>query len=78
MTSLQFAVGALNDIVDAPADAGRAMKPIPSGTVSVTLARVVVALSAAIGLALAATVAPQVVAVALVVLTVGAAYVLFA
>ena len=34
MTSLQFAIGALNDIVDAPADAGRVPpKPIPRGCV---------------------------------------------
>ena len=31
MAALQFAIGALNDIIDAPADAGRVRKPIPSG-----------------------------------------------
>ena len=78
MMSLQFAIGALNDIVDAPADAGRATKPIPSGAISVTLARVAVALAATIGLALAATVGAAVVVVASVVLAIGAAYDLFA
>jgi len=78
MMSLQFAIGALNDIVDAPADAGRPTKPIPSGAVSVTLARVAVALAATIGLALAATVGAAVVVVASVVLAIGAAYDLFA
>ena len=34
MTALQFAIGALNDVVDAPADAGRVPpKPIPGGLV---------------------------------------------
>ena len=42
MTLLQFAIGALNDIVDAPADAGRQPpKAIPSGAVSPDAARVV-------------------------------------
>ena len=78
MTSLQFAIGALNDIVDAPADAARLRKPIPSGAISVPLARAIVALAAVVGMILAATVGMQVVVVAVLVLAIGAAYDLFA
>jgi 4-hydroxybenzoate polyprenyltransferase len=79
MISLQFAIGALNDIVDAPADAGRVPpKPIPSGAVSVTVARAVGLVAAVVGLGLAATIGPQTVAFAAVILAVGAAYDLFA
>jgi len=75
MTSLQFAIGALNDIVDAPADAGRVPpKPIPSGLISGSLARWVVAASAGVGLLLAVPSGPPTVAVAVTVLCVGAAY----
>jgi 4-hydroxybenzoate polyprenyltransferase len=79
MTSLQFAIGALNDIVDAPADAGRVPhKPIPAGHVSVPVARVVVAASAALGLALAVPSGPGLVGLGLVVLAIGFGYDLFA
>jgi 4-hydroxybenzoate polyprenyltransferase len=75
MALLQFAIGALNDIIDAPADAARTPpKPIPGGSVSVTQARWIVAGAATAGLALAAPSGPVVVGLALVVLSIGATY----
>ena len=51
MTLLQLAIGTLNDVVDAPSDAGRKPgKPIPAGFVPADVAR-----NAAIGLAVAGT-----------------------
>ena len=79
MTLLQFAIGALNDIVDAPADAGRRPpKPIPSGLVSPDAARVVTVLSAGLGLLLAGMSGREVLVVAVAVLGIGAAYDLLA
>ena len=75
MMLLQFAIGALNDIVDAPADAGRRPpKVIPAGLIRPGQARVVVAVSAALGLALALASGPAVLAVAIAVLGIGAVY----
>ena len=75
MTLLQFAIGALNDIVDAPADAGRVPpKPIPGGLVEPRQAAVVAAMAALAGLALAAPSGPGLIALGLVVLGIGAAY----
>ena len=52
-----MAIGALNDLVDAPADAGRVPpKPIPAQEVSVATARTVALVAAAVGLGLAAVV----------------------
>jgi 4-hydroxybenzoate polyprenyltransferase len=54
MALLQFAIGSLNDVVDAPADAGRKPgKPIPEGVVSTRQARVVTAVAALGGVGLA-------------------------
>jgi chlorophyll/bacteriochlorophyll a synthase len=79
MTALQFAIGALNDIVDAPADTGRIPpKPIPSGLIGGALARGVVVLTAGVGLLLAAPSGGATFLVAVVVLLVGGAYDLFA
>ncbi len=79
MVFLQFAIGALNDIVDATADAGRVPpKPIPGGIVTTAQARVVVVAAGAIGLALAAPSGPALLVLGVIVLTVGAAYDLFA
>jgi 4-hydroxybenzoate polyprenyltransferase len=65
MTALQFAIGALNDVVDAPRDAGRkAGKPIPAGLVSIGEARLVVVWGLAVGLVLAAPSGPATLAVA--------------
>ena len=75
MTLLQFAIGAINDIVDAPADAGHVPpKPIPAGVIERREAAVVAAADALIGLALAAPNGPGPVALALVVLGIGLAY----
>ncbi|HET9755308.1 MAG TPA: UbiA family prenyltransferase, partial [Candidatus Limnocylindrales bacterium] len=69
MIALQMAIGALNDLVDAPADAGRVPpKPIPAQEVSVATARTVALVAAALGLGLAAVVDPRLVGLALVVL----------
>jgi 4-hydroxybenzoate polyprenyltransferase len=79
MAALQFAIGALNDIIDAPADAGRVPpKPIPSGAVSVVTARGIVVAAVVLGLALGATAGPAVLTLAVVVLGVGVAYDLWA
>lgn len=75
MTLLQFSIGTLNDIVDAPRDAGlKPGKPIPAGLVSVRSARIVAAGSAAAGLALALTGGLALVGVACLVLAIGAWY----
>ena len=79
MVFLQFAIGALNDIVDATADAGRVPpKPIPGGILTTAQARVVVVAAGAIGLALAASSGPALLVLGVIVLAVGAAYDLFA
>lgn len=75
MTLLQFAIGALNDVVDAPRDTERTGgKPIPSGWVSLPTARVAAAGCAAAGLVLALVGGPLLVVLALVGLAIGAAY----
>jgi len=75
MTALQASIGALNDVHDAPADAGRKPgKPIPAGLVGLPLARAVVVGGAAIGLVLGALVNPLVGALALLVLAIGYGY----
>lgn len=79
MTCLQFAIGAVNDIVDAPFDEGlRLGKPIPDGVVSPGRARLVAAAAATIGLALALAVGPGQLLLALVGLGIGLAYDLWA
>ena len=43
MTAFQFAIGALNDLVDAPVDRiGKPDKPIPAGLVAPTAVRGIV------------------------------------
>lgn len=65
MVALQASIGALNDLVDAPTDAGRkAGKPIPAGLVPVGAARAVVAIAAGLGLLLTVPSGPAVVALA--------------
>jgi 4-hydroxybenzoate polyprenyltransferase len=79
MTALQASIGALNDVHDAPQDAGRKPgKPIPAGLVGVGFARVVVLVGAAIGLAFGAIVHPLVGALGLIVLAIGYGYDLLA
>jgi len=76
MTLLQFAIGALNDIVDAPRDVARAAsKPIPGGRVTLRAARVVAATCGALGVVLAlAGGGPGLAALAVVILGIGAVY----
>jgi len=75
MAALQFAIGALNDLVDAPADVGRIPpKPIPAGIVGIALARGIVVLAAAIGLLLAVPSGEATLLVAVLVLLVGGVY----
>jgi 4-hydroxybenzoate polyprenyltransferase len=79
MTLLQFAIGTVNDLVDAPRDAGhKPGKPIPAGLVTVRAARAIAGVSAAGGLLLAVVGGPWLVALALVVLAIGLAYDLWA
>jgi geranylgeranylglycerol-phosphate geranylgeranyltransferase len=79
MTLLQFAIGTVNDLVDAPRDAGhKPGKPIPAGLVTVRGARVVAVGSAVAGLVLAVVGGPWLVALAAVVLAIGLAYDLWA
>jgi 4-hydroxybenzoate polyprenyltransferase len=75
MTLLQFAIGSLNDIVDAPADAGhKPGKPIPEGVVSSAAARVVAAAAAVSGVGLSLAGGPGLTVVALVGLAIGVWY----
>ena len=75
MIALQFAIGALNDLVDAPADVGRVPpKPIPAGLVATAVARGVVLVASGVGLVLAVPSGAATVLVAVVVLLVGAGY----
>ena len=75
MTLLQFAIGALNDIVDAPADAGRVPpKPIPGGLVGKRQASAAAVAAVLVGLALAAPSGPGLLVVAVVGLAIGAGY----
>jgi 4-hydroxybenzoate polyprenyltransferase len=79
MTCLQFAIGAVNDIVDAPFDEGiRLGKPIPDGVVSPGRARLVAVAAATIGLVLALAGGPSLGLLALVGLGIGLAYDLWA
>ena len=75
MTALQASIGSLNDVVDAPRDAGhKPGKPIPAGLVSVPIARVVVVVAAVLGLGLSAPSGAWTVALAVVVLAIGYGY----
>jgi 4-hydroxybenzoate polyprenyltransferase len=75
MAALQASIGALNDVIDAPHDAGRKpAKPIPAGLVSADLGRAVAVGGATVGLLLSVPSGPSVVALAGVVLAIGYAY----
>lgn len=75
MVALQASIGALNDLIDAPADAGRKPgKPIPGGLVTRTQARLVVGLAAGIGIGLAGVSSPGLALLALGILAVGLGY----
>ena len=75
MTLLQLGIGTVNDLVDAPADAGRKPgKPIPAGLVARPSARAAAVVLFATGLVLAATLGPPMVALSAVVAAIGLAY----
>src|SRR3990172_6550997 len=75
MTLLQVAIGTLNDVADAPRDAGRTpLKPIPAGLVSIRAARTASVAAAFGGLLLVAPSGPATVAVALAGLGCGVVY----
>jgi 4-hydroxybenzoate polyprenyltransferase len=75
MTALQMSIGALNDIHDAPDDAGhKPGKPIPAGLVSVPAAWTVVVAGAALGVAVGALADVRIGALAIVVLLIGYSY----
>lgn len=74
MTLLQAAIGATNDLVDAPRDAARPDKPIPTRRVSVGEGRAFAVVAAAVGLALSVPSGPGTLAVAVAVLGVGLVY----
>jgi chlorophyll synthase len=79
MLALQASIGALNDLVDAPADAGRKPgKPIPAGLVPVRVARLVVVGGAGVGILLAAGSGAPLAALAVGVLAIGCGYDLLA
>jgi 4-hydroxybenzoate polyprenyltransferase len=75
MLALQASIGALNDLVDAPIDAGRKPgKPIPAGTISPVAARLVVGGTAAAGVLLTLPSGLGLAGLALVGLSIGYAY----
>lgn len=79
VTLLQFAIGALNDVVDAPRDAGhRSGKPIPAGLVRAPVALAIAVGCAAVGLLLAFAGGLGVGLIAVVGLGIGVAYDLWA
>jgi 4-hydroxybenzoate polyprenyltransferase len=75
MTCLQLGIGVVNDVVDAPRDAGRKPgKPIPAGLVAPRAARVAAGLAFAAGILLALTVRPGLAGLGLLVVGIGLAY----
>jgi 4-hydroxybenzoate polyprenyltransferase len=75
MTALQLGIGALNDVVDAPRDAGRKPgKPIPAGLVGHRAGGLIAVVAFALGFLLAATAGPIATGLALVVIAIGLAY----
>lgn len=75
MALLQFAVGTLNDLVDAPRDAvAKRRKPIPDGVVGALAARGVLAVSTVGGLVLAVAGGPLTALLAAAILAIGAWY----
>ncbi len=75
MTALQFGIGATNDVVDAPRDAGHKLgKPIPAGLISQSLARATAVASFGFGLLLAIPSGAPTALLAVVVIGIGLAY----
>ncbi|TAJ99035.1 MAG: hypothetical protein EPO36_13545 [Chloroflexota bacterium] len=65
MTAIQFSIGALNDLVDAPHDRGRSpVKPVAEGLIRPSAAGVLIVITAVAGLALASASGPPAAAVA--------------
>lgn len=75
MTAIQVAIGTVNDLVDAPADAiAKPAKPIPAGLVAAGAARLVAGIAAAVAVALSIPSGWGTVALGLVCLAVGLTY----
>jgi 4-hydroxybenzoate polyprenyltransferase len=75
MSSLQFGIGATNDLVDAPRDAGhKPGKPIPAGLIGRPTALGVAAAAFVLGLLLSAASGPALAVLALVVIGIGLGY----
>lgn len=75
MTALQLGIGAVNDLIDAPRDAGhKPGKPIPAGLVSRRSAGLIALGAFALGLVLAVPGGPPVVGLAVLVIAIGLAY----
>jgi 4-hydroxybenzoate polyprenyltransferase len=75
MTALQLGIGAVNDLVDAPRDAGhKPGKPIPAGLVSRRAAGLIALVAFGSGLVLALSGGPLVGGLAVVVIAIGLAY----
>jgi len=75
MTALQASIGSLNDLVDAPRDAGhKSSKPIPAGLVSTRLAVTAVLVGGGVGIALAIPSGWGMASLAVVVLAIGYGY----
>ena len=75
MIALQASIGTLNDLIDAPTDAGRKPgKPIPAGLVTPTQAQLVTGLAAVLGVVLAGISGLGLVLLALAILAVGFGY----
>jgi 4-hydroxybenzoate polyprenyltransferase len=79
MVALQVSIGILNDLIDAPRDAGRTPpKPIPSGLVTPGIARIGAIVAAVVGIALAVPSGWATTALAVVILGIGYGYDQFA
>jgi len=75
MILIQAAIGTVNDIVDAPLDAGRKLgKPIPAGIVDLRAARAIAILAAVGGLAASSAARLETLPVAVAILAVGLLY----
>ena len=75
MLALQAAIGTTNDLIDEPLDRGRKLgKPLPRGLLSRRTAKSLVAIALIVGLVLSALSGPPVLAVAVMVVSVGLIY----
>lgn len=75
MLGIQFAIGAVNDLVDAPTDASvKPSKPLITGAISVRMTVAVAAAAATVGLSISAAYGPIVLALMLGMLAAGLAY----